>query len=47
MATALPLVSYSTLEEQIEALERDGYLYLPGFLNTDEVAELRAAAATH
>ena len=25
MATALPLVIYSTLEEQIEALERDGY----------------------
>ena len=44
MATALPLVSYSTLEEQIEALERDGYLYIPGFLNADEVAELRAAA---
>ena len=44
MATALPLVTYSTLEEQIEALERDGYLYLPGFLNAAEVAELRAAA---
>ena len=44
MPEALPLVACSTLEEQIEALERDGYVYLPGFLNAAEVAELRAAA---
>ena len=44
MPEVLPLVAYSTLEEQIEALERDGYVYLPRFLNAAEVAELRAAA---
>lgn len=44
MPEALPLVACSTLEEQIETLERDGYVYLPRFLNAAEVAELRAAA---
>ena len=42
MAKVLPLVAYEDLESQVEALERDGYLYFPAVLNNDEVAELRA-----
>ncbi|MBV7333502.1 phytanoyl-CoA dioxygenase family protein [Chloroflexi bacterium TSY] len=44
MSDALELVSYTELEDKIEAMERDGYVYFPGFLNADEVAELRAVA---
>ena len=29
MAKALSLVAYSDLESQVEALERDGYVYFP------------------
>jgi ectoine hydroxylase-related dioxygenase (phytanoyl-CoA dioxygenase family) len=42
MAKALPLVIYEDLDSQVEALERDGYIYFPGVLDAGEVAELRA-----
>ena len=42
MAKALSLVAYDDLESQVEALERDGYVYFPSVLDTDEIAELRA-----
>ena len=42
MAKALSLVAYNDLESQVEALERDGYVYFPGVLDAEEVAELRA-----
>lgn len=41
MAEALDLVAYQTLEEQVEAMYRDGFAYLPGVLNADEVEELK------
>ncbi len=41
MATALPLVAYSNLKEQVEAMNRDGYVYFPNVLSDDEIAELR------
>ena len=40
MTTALPLVAYPNLEEQVEAMERDGYVYFPNVLSDDEIAEL-------
>ena len=42
MAKALSLIAYNDLESQVEALERDGYVYFPNVLNAEEVAELRA-----
>ena len=42
MAKALSLVAHNDLESQVEALERDGYVYFPSVLDTDEIAELRA-----
>ena len=42
MAKALSLVAYNDLESQVEALERDGYVYFPSVLDADEIAELRA-----
>ena len=42
MAKALSLVAHNDLESQVEALERDGYVYFPDVLNAEEVAELRA-----
>ena len=42
MAKALSLVAYTDLESQVEALERDGYVYFPSVLDADEIAELRA-----
>lgn len=44
MNDALELITYPNLDQQIEAMERDGYVYFPGFLSADEVAELRSAA---
>lgn len=41
MASALPLVAYDDLNSQVEALERDGYVYFPSVLNTEQVADLR------
>ncbi|MYK16735.1 phytanoyl-CoA dioxygenase family protein, partial [Candidatus Poribacteria bacterium] len=42
MAKELSLVAYNDLESQVEALERDGYVYFPNVLDTNEIAELRA-----
>ena len=42
MAKALPLVAYTDLESQVEALERDGYAYFPAVINSEEISELRA-----
>ena len=42
MTEALELIPYDTLEERVEAMYRDGFAYLPGGLNGDEIAELRA-----
>ena len=41
MAEPLPLVAHSTLDEQVEALYRDGYAYLPGVLTAAQVTALR------
>ena len=41
MLQALPLVAQPDLRSQVEAVERDGYVYLPGVLDGDQVAELR------
>lgn len=41
MAEPLPLVAYDTLEDQVAALYRDGYVYLPNVLNAEEIAQLR------
>ena len=41
MVTVLPLVAHDNLEQQIEAMERDGYVYFPSVLNADGVTELR------
>jgi ectoine hydroxylase-related dioxygenase (phytanoyl-CoA dioxygenase family) len=41
MAEPLPLNAFTTLEEQTEALYRDGYVYLPGVLDADQVELLR------
>ncbi len=41
MAEPLPLVAYDTLEDQEEALYRDGYVYLPKVLAVEEIAKLR------
>ena len=42
-SASLPLVAYPDLTRQVEALERDGYAYLPGVLSAGEIAELREA----
>ena len=42
MTKVLSLVAYDDLESQVSALERDGYVYFPGVLAAEEVAELRA-----
>ncbi len=42
MARPATLVAYDDLDSQVEALERDGYVYFPGVLNTKEIAELHA-----
>ncbi len=43
MSNALPLVAHPDLESQVQALEDDGYVYLPGTLEAEEVAALRDA----
>ena len=45
MPQALPLVAQPDLSSQVEAVERDGYVYLPGVLDRDQVAELRGHMA--
>ena len=42
MTKALPLVAYTDLASQVEALEKDGYVYYPSTINADEVAKLKA-----
>ena len=41
MPQALPLVAQSDLPSQVNAVEQDGYVYLPRVLGSDQVAELR------
>ena len=41
MTEPLPLIAHDTLQDQVEALYRDGYVYLPGVLSPDEIATLR------
>jgi len=41
MAESLSLTAYKTLEEQVQALERDGYVYLPGVLAQNEISTMR------
>ena len=41
MPEALPLVAQPDLPSQVNAVERDGYVYLPVVLDGDQVAELR------
>ena len=43
MADALPLVAYPDLESRVKAVEEDGFVYFPGVLNAEEIAELRDA----
>jgi len=43
MSNPLPLLAYPDLARQVQALEEDGYAYLPRVLTTLEIAELRAA----
>ena len=38
MAKALPLVAYTDLERQVEALERAGYAYFPAVINSEEIS---------
>jgi hypothetical protein len=42
MAQALELTAFPDLASQVEAIEKDGFVYFPNYLNSDEVAELRA-----
>lgn len=42
MSKGLSLVAYDDLDSQVEALERDGYVYFPSVLNSDEIAILRS-----
>jgi ectoine hydroxylase-related dioxygenase (phytanoyl-CoA dioxygenase family) len=43
MSTGIPLIAQPDLASQVEAIERDGYVYLPAMLDADEVAEVREA----
>lgn len=43
MSNALSLIAYPDLAGQVKAMEEDGYAYLPGILNDEEITELRAA----
>jgi len=43
VAEGLKLVARETLEQRVEALEQDGYVYFPGVITADEVVELRDA----
>ena len=45
MSTAIPLTVHENSEQKIEAMEKDGFVYLPNILNSDEVAELRQLSA--
>jgi hypothetical protein len=41
MVSTLPLVEHKNIEDQVEALEEDGYVYFPGVLGVDETVELK------
>lgn len=41
MTEALSLVGFENLEEQVEAMGRDGYAYFPKVLDAEKIAELR------
>ena len=41
MQEALTLTAYETVPELAAALERDGFVYMPGVVDADEIAELR------
>jgi len=41
MTTGVKLKEYTDLASQLEAMNCDGYVYFPGVLNSDEIAELR------
>lgn len=41
MAVSLPLVAYEKLEDQVSALENDGYVYFPKVIDTNQIATLR------
>ena len=43
MIEPLPLVAYKVLDEQVEAVHRDGYAYLPNVLTEQKIQELRVA----
>ena len=43
MNNALPLMAHPDLASQVQAMEEDGYAYLPSALRATEIAELRAA----
>ena len=42
MPAALPLVAQPDLASQVEAVEQDGYVYLPAVLDASQTAKLRA-----
>ena len=43
MTAALTLTHHERLEDQVDAIENDGYAYFPQVLNADHVARLRRA----
>jgi ectoine hydroxylase-related dioxygenase (phytanoyl-CoA dioxygenase family) len=43
MSNALPLFAYPDRAGQVQAMEEDGYVYLPGVLSAAEIRELRVA----
>ncbi len=42
MEHSLSLIEYQNLEDQVKAMERDGYVYFPNVLKAEEIAELKA-----
>ena len=42
MEHSLPLIEYHNLEDQVKAMDRDGYVYFPNVLKAQEIAELKA-----
>ena len=43
MSEPLPLVVYDALEDQVVALERDGYVFFPHMLSKEEIRTLRGS----
>ena len=42
MYDALPMVAYPDLQGQVDSLQNSSYVYLPGVLDSQEVAEIRS-----